>query len=1112
MIRAALPKACQLCIADLPAALSLSPGTPAQLWPSLFSNPPLRRRLSAGVGEEPGTHETMIRCYNRTEWPSPQMQTTGQKGIGNPPSPPPMTKVSQISPWALSGFRELEGKSGGGEGGDPPGVGCSPPNGPAQDPAGGACLDTPRQLARWPSEWDFPATAREAMRLSDQSNYYIKWVAAARSIIPDEATLCYETPFEVQQLRVARAIKRNTTTARNLLGKISQNRMTLSDRIVRPLGSEANKRQTLLWEDCHNDPVLDHFKGGNGQIAGQVQHCLGNRGIKFAGSEDICMEEGRTTYQPRGKNGGGGGAKSRDDAETLTRSPSGRPAPNIDISRADKAEVTVSKKQSRNEIEGETGERRENPPTNISPARFPLAKIRGRRRRESNTVHLGETAASTVNPSRSRQRKQWHLPTARQNAVLQSTASIQTNKELYASPNTQSDTRHVLRASGDQSANGVRWLEFRARECTSRLRQLPPLDRHEPPPPPAITNIDSSFNLPHTEHMLISSRLFSAYYLPSVKIQEVSQPLLHFYVGSCKHTLPGNIEVYRDETAAYTVSCNRTLQQNGVTVRTPFANQHLVENKLLRSVGWGKGEVTDMGNRDLDISLPQVYFGPREGTTRFCFGFEQFWMKSLRVSVRNVHCCQSGEEEELVGLRVNDWGLYGVIDDKGHMHESNTDALECPGEKNILRLKPCLFGVMEKPQNARTGKTGPPLPLKTTTSGIVQDDSHIRKSRGDPTGNRARSLRSQSESGLDHTEGTIKRHFTSVNSPILCHGGRRRLDQRSPGLIEPHMDQRIKLSQHMKWLRTETTLVYRRDGPPFPTSRIFLSLMETKLNGNKVDVQHVYTEIEFAIGSQFIRHALDYSEPIADLLWNGVLGLIGYCHLARKSPAADCPTTLHHTAYQRSHFPSVCGWSRDTPNCLASIRRYSGAAMITGGVAPGFPHAIIVPDDAAGRRDFFGPSFYSIFTKLQHHRLLRPRCRFIYDPHRRRATPIRTQAEGRRRREGPATTETSLAVLTLCADEATTRRRPASCALLVCRLSSGPSGSSSKHRGTAKAPRIPLDNPTRPLSPIPLYFIPPPPPFRVFCLGASRPLEFISSRSHGRYPGIFHGNERWDQR
>ncbi|KAJ8870614.1 hypothetical protein PR048_029637 [Dryococelus australis] len=36
----------------------------------------------------------------------------------------------------------------------------------------------------------------------------------------------------------------------------------------------------------------------------------------------------------------------------------------------------------------------------------------------------------------------------------------------------------------------------------------------------------------------------------------------------------------------------------------------------------------------------------------------------------------------------------------------------------------------------------------------------------------------------------------------------------------------------------------------------------------KVDVKHVYTEVDFAIGSQFIRHALDDSDPIADLQGN----------------------------------------------------------------------------------------------------------------------------------------------------------------------------------------------------------------------------------------------------
>ncbi|KAJ8870477.1 hypothetical protein PR048_029499 [Dryococelus australis] len=37
---------------------------------------------------------------------------------------------------------------------------------------------------------------------------------------------------------------------------------------------------------------------------------------------------------------------------------------------------------------------------------------------------------------------------------------------------------------------------------------------------------------------------------------------------------------------------------------------------------------------------------------------------------------------------------------------------------------------------------------------------------------------------------------------------------------------------------------------------------------DKIEVKHVYTEVDFAIGSQFIRHVLDDSDPIADLQGN----------------------------------------------------------------------------------------------------------------------------------------------------------------------------------------------------------------------------------------------------
>ncbi|KAJ8872158.1 hypothetical protein PR048_025760 [Dryococelus australis] len=80
---------------------------------------------------------------------------------------------------------------------------------------------------------------------------------------------------------------------------------------------------------------------------------------------------------------------------------------------------------------------------------------------------------------------------------------------------------------------------------------------------------------------------------------------------------------------------------------------------------------------------------------------------------------------------------------------------------------------------------------------------------------------------------------------------------------------------------------------------------------DKIDVKHVYTEVDIAIGSQFIRHDLDDSEPIADLQGN---------------------------------------------NLLASQQGEPGS--ITGRVTPGFSHVGIVPGDAVGWRVFSGISHF----------------------------------------------------------------------------------------------------------------------------------------------------------
>ncbi|KAJ8865946.1 hypothetical protein PR048_033469 [Dryococelus australis] len=50
----------------------------------------------------------------------------------------------------------------------------------------------------------------------------------------------------------------------------------------------------------------------------------------------------------------------------------------------------------------------------------------------------------------------------------------------------------------------------------------------------------------------------------------------------------------------------------------------------------------------------------------------------------------------------------------------------------------------------------------------------------------------------------------------------------------------------------------------FPPHHLLLDVRRSSFQ-DKLDVQHVYSEVSFVIGSQFIRHALDNSEPIADV-------------------------------------------------------------------------------------------------------------------------------------------------------------------------------------------------------------------------------------------------------
>ncbi|KAJ8872340.1 hypothetical protein PR048_025944 [Dryococelus australis] len=52
---------------------------------------------------------------------------------------------------------------------------------------------------------------------------------------------------------------------------------------------------------------------------------------------------------------------------------------------------------------------------------------------------------------------------------------------------------------------------------------------------------------------------------------------------------------------------------------------------------------------------------------------------------------------------------------------------------------------------------------------------------------------------------------------------------------------------------------------------------------DKTDVEHVYTEVDFVIGSQFTRHALDDSEPVADLQGN-ISGSLCHSRISRIVP------------------------------------------------------------------------------------------------------------------------------------------------------------------------------------------------------------------------------------
>ncbi|KAJ8885893.1 hypothetical protein PR048_012099 [Dryococelus australis] len=120
-----------------------------------------------------------------------------------------------------------------------------------------------------------------------------------------------------------------------------------------------------------------------------------------------------------------------------------------------------------------------------------------------------------------------------------------------------------------------------------------------------------------------------------------------------------------------------------------------------------------------------------------------------------------------------------------------------------------------------------------------------------------------------------------------------------------------------------------------------------------IDFKRVYTEVTFAIGSEFIRHALDDSAPIADL--EGNKKRIPYCQMWGNTGATTNEQTfevqlykgLWGLPYKRSE-----GRGGKMVRLLAS--HISEPGSIPGETTPGLSHAGIVPDDAAVWRVFSG--------------------------------------------------------------------------------------------------------------------------------------------------------------
>ncbi|KAJ8896128.1 hypothetical protein PR048_001471 [Dryococelus australis] len=122
------------------------------------------------------------------------------------------------------------------------------------------------------------------------------------------------------------------------------------------------------------------------------------------------------------------------------------------------------------------------------------------------------------------------------------------------------------------------------------------------------------------------------------------------------------------------------------------------------------------------------------------------------------------------------------------------------------------------------------------------------------------------------------------------------------------------------------------------TARVVTFLHDTNISG--VDVKSLYTKVDFAVGSQFTRHVLDDSEPIADLQENitqptlsEVCVVIVDQHIRRMFNMFRGKTSLSNTLQRSSSTPKPVSKFRQTRS-ESPVYTTAGMSIVLVSVSP----------------------------------------------------------------------------------------------------------------------------------------------------------------------------------